>query len=135
VRQELIDRNVAQLVQIPKQRKRKILPRTSEEVRAAKARLEHVFAADDPTQELSAGDTGSRGSRPYTRHRTLARALSTRARATGVTSSSVRHTVGAESTRPEHTLLAAQGVDVGDRLTASSQHRGHIHPHLATGGA
>jgi hypothetical protein len=33
VRQELIDRNVAQLVQIPKQRKRKILPWTSEEAR------------------------------------------------------------------------------------------------------
>jgi hypothetical protein len=26
----------------------------------------------------------------------------------------------------------AQGVDVGDRLTASGQHRGHIHPDLTT---
>jgi hypothetical protein len=34
VRQELIDRNVAQLVQIPKQRKRKLVPWTSEEARA-----------------------------------------------------------------------------------------------------
>jgi hypothetical protein len=33
VRQELIDRNVAQLVQIPKQRKRKLVPWTSEDAR------------------------------------------------------------------------------------------------------
>jgi hypothetical protein len=26
----------------------------------------------------------------------------------------------------------AQGVDVGDRLTASGQHRGHIHSDLTT---
>jgi hypothetical protein len=26
----------------------------------------------------------------------------------------------------------AQGVDVGDRLPARSQHRGHIHPDLTT---
>ena len=35
--------------------------------------------------------------------------------------------------RAEHTLLMAQGVDVGDRFTASSQHRGHIQPDLTTG--
>jgi hypothetical protein len=26
----------------------------------------------------------------------------------------------------------AQGVDVGDRFTASGQHRGHIHPDVTT---
>jgi hypothetical protein len=33
VRQELLDRNVAQLVQIPKQRKRRLAPWTSQEAR------------------------------------------------------------------------------------------------------
>ena len=45
VRQELIDRNVAQLVQIPKQRKRKILPWTSEEARRF---LESARSDSDP---------------------------------------------------------------------------------------
>ena len=45
VRQELINRNVAQLVQIPKQRKRKILPWTSEEARRF---LESAGADSDP---------------------------------------------------------------------------------------
>jgi integrase len=49
VRQELIDRNIAQLVQIPKQRNRKILPWTSEEARrfleSARADSDLLYAA------------------------------------------------------------------------------------------
>ena len=45
VRQELIDRNVAQLVQIPKQRKRKLVPWTSEEARRF---LESARSSSDP---------------------------------------------------------------------------------------
>jgi integrase len=45
VRQELIDRNVAQLVQIPKQRKRKLVPWTSEEARRF---LESARSDSDP---------------------------------------------------------------------------------------
>src|SRR5215208_7564254 len=45
VRQELIDRNVAQLVQIPKQRKRKLMPWTSEEARRF---LESARSSSDP---------------------------------------------------------------------------------------
>jgi len=45
VRQELLDRNVAQLVQIPKQRKRKLVPWTSEEARRF---LESARADSDP---------------------------------------------------------------------------------------
>jgi integrase len=45
VRQELIDRNVAQLVQIPKQRKRKPVPWTSEEARRF---LESARSSADP---------------------------------------------------------------------------------------
>jgi integrase len=45
VRQELLDRNVAQLVQIPKQRKRKLVPWTSEEARRF---LESARSDSDP---------------------------------------------------------------------------------------
>ena len=45
VRQELINRNVAQLVQIPKQRKRKPVPWTSEEARRF---LESARSESDP---------------------------------------------------------------------------------------
>jgi hypothetical protein len=45
VRRELIDRNVAQLVQIPKQRKRKIMPWTREEARRF---LESARSSSDP---------------------------------------------------------------------------------------
>jgi integrase len=45
VRQELIDRNVAQLVQIPQQRKRKILPWTNDEARRF---LESARSSADP---------------------------------------------------------------------------------------
>jgi integrase len=45
VRQELLDRNVAQLVQIPKQRKRKLVPWTSEEARRF---LESARSSSDP---------------------------------------------------------------------------------------
>jgi integrase len=45
VRQELIDRNVAQLVQIPKQRKRKLVPWTSVEARRF---LESARSSSDP---------------------------------------------------------------------------------------
>jgi integrase len=45
VRQELLDRNVAQLVQIPKQRKRKLVPWTSEEARRF---LESAQSDSDP---------------------------------------------------------------------------------------
>ena len=45
VREELIDRNVAQLVQIPKQRKRKLVPWTSEEARRF---LESARSDSDP---------------------------------------------------------------------------------------
>ena len=45
VRQELIDRNVAQLVQIPKQRKRKLVPWTSDEARRF---LESARSSSDP---------------------------------------------------------------------------------------
>ncbi len=45
MRQELLDRNVAQLVQIPKQRKRKLVPWTSEEARRF---LESARSDSDP---------------------------------------------------------------------------------------
>ena len=49
MRQELLDRNVAQLVQIPKQRERKLVPWTSEEARrfleSARADSDPVYAA------------------------------------------------------------------------------------------
>ena len=45
VHQELIDRNVAQLVQIPKQRKRKLVPWTSDEARRF---LESARSSSDP---------------------------------------------------------------------------------------
>ena len=49
VRQELINRNVAQLVQIPKQRKRKPVPWTSEEARrfreSARSESDPLYAA------------------------------------------------------------------------------------------
>jgi integrase len=45
VRQELLDRNVAQLVQIPKQRKRKLVAWTSEEARRF---LESARSSSDP---------------------------------------------------------------------------------------
>ncbi|HVD81561.1 MAG TPA: site-specific integrase [Propionibacteriaceae bacterium] len=45
MRQELLDRNVAQLVQIPKQRKRKLVPWTSEEARRI---LESARSDSDP---------------------------------------------------------------------------------------
>jgi integrase len=45
VRQELLDRNVAQLVQIPKQRKRKLVAWTSEEARRF---LESARSDSDP---------------------------------------------------------------------------------------
>ena len=45
VRQELIDRNVAQLVQIPKQRKRKLVPWTDEDARRF---LESARSDSDP---------------------------------------------------------------------------------------
>jgi integrase len=45
VHQELIDRNVAQLVQIPKQRKRRLVPWTSEEARPF---LESARSSSDP---------------------------------------------------------------------------------------
>jgi integrase len=43
--QELIDRNVAQLVQIPKQRKRSLVPWTSDEARRL---LESARSSSDP---------------------------------------------------------------------------------------
>jgi hypothetical protein len=58
----------------------------------------------------------------------LARVLSTRRNAAGVTSSRLRHTVGRDATAPSS--LLARGVDVGDRLTARGQHRRDIHPDL-----
>jgi hypothetical protein len=45
VRQELLDRNVAKLVQIPKQRKRKLVPWTSE---VARRFLESARSSSDP---------------------------------------------------------------------------------------
>jgi integrase len=45
VRQELIERNVAQLVEIPKQRKRKLVAWTSEEARRF---LESARSSSDP---------------------------------------------------------------------------------------
>jgi hypothetical protein len=49
VRQELLDRNVGQLVQIPKQRKRKLVPWTSEEARrflvSARSSSDPLYAA------------------------------------------------------------------------------------------
>jgi len=45
VHQELIDRNVAQLVQIPKQRKRRLVPWTSDEARRF---LESARSSSDP---------------------------------------------------------------------------------------
>ena len=62
------------------------------------------------------------------RRRILARVFSTRRNAAGVTSSRLRHTVGRDATAPSS--LLAQGVDVGDRLTALGQHRRDIHPDL-----
>ena len=49
VRQELLERNVAQLVQIPKQRRRKLVPWTSEEARrfleSARSHSDPLYAA------------------------------------------------------------------------------------------
>jgi integrase len=47
VRQELIERNVAQLVEIPKQRKRKLVALTSEEGEARRF-LESARSSSDP---------------------------------------------------------------------------------------
>jgi hypothetical protein len=73
-------------------------------------------------------EAGTAGSKLHTRRRILARVFSTRRNAAGVTSSRLRHTVGRDATAPSR--LLAQGVDVGDRLTARGQHRRDIHPDL-----
>jgi hypothetical protein len=62
VRQELLDRNVAQIVQIPKQRKRKLAPWTSEEARRF---LESARSDSDP---LYAARCEAAGVRPITVH-------------------------------------------------------------------
>jgi integrase len=56
VRQELIDRNVAQLVQIPKQRKRKLVPWTSEDARRF---LESARSDSDPLYAAYVTGAGS----------------------------------------------------------------------------
>ena len=92
-----------------------------------------VHIEHDHVTEIGASRPAKPAARPaadaQTCRRTLARASPIRFNAAGVISSNARHTVAGEATGPSRPVLVAQRVDVGDRLPARGEDRGHIDQH------